>query len=211
MGKGSAKSFLLHLHPRLIPEQSAKFSFTFCFGGIAFFLFILEALSGFLLMLHYQPSVLNAYASIQKITHIYPYGWVIRNIHYWAGQAMVFAVLFHMMRVFWTGSYSDPRQFNWVIGSVCLVLTLLVDFTGYLLIWDDRALWAWTIARNVVEIIPLVGHTMASVIFGPASDFNVALARLYSWHVVILPAILLILTGLHFWKIRKDGGISVPL
>lgn len=211
MGKGSAKSFLLHLHPRLIPVQSVKFSFTFCFGGIAFFLFIVEVLSGFLLLLHYQPSVQNAYASVQKITHIYPYGWVIRNIHYWAGQAMVFAVLFHMKRVFWTGSYTAPRQFNWVIGSVCLVLTLLVDFTGYLLIWDDRALWAWTIARNVAEIIPLVGNTVASVIFGPASDLNVALARLYSWHVVILPVILLFLTGLHFWKIRKDGGISIPL
>lgn len=211
MAKGSITSLLLHLHPRLVPEKSAEFSFTFCFGGIAVFLFFVELVSGLLLMLHYQPSVQGAYPTVQKITHIVPYGWVMRNIHYWAGQAMVVVVLFHMIRVFWTKSYLHPRQFNWVVGFACLILTVFIDFTGYLLVWDDRALWAWTIARNVVEIVPLVGFATASVIFGPASELNSVIVRLYSWHVVIFPATLLFLMALHFWKIRKDGGISIPL
>lgn len=211
MSKGSFLSFLLHLHPRLIPEKSAQLSYTFCFGGIAVFLFLIETLSGILLMLHYQPSVQNAYGSVQKITHIVPYGWVIRNLHYWAGQAMVVVVFLHMIRVYWTNSYADPRKLNWVIGIVCLILTVLVDFTGYLLVWDDRALWAWTIARNLVEIVPWAGPSTASFIFGPGSEFNAAIIRLYSWHVVIFPGILFLMMMLHFWKIRKDGGISMPL
>ncbi len=162
-------------------------------------------------MLHYHPSAINAYASVQKITHIVPYGWIIRNIHYWSGQAMVVAVCLHMVRVFLTGSYENPRRLNWVVGMACLVLTLLVDFTGYLLVWDDRALVAWTIARNIVEIIPWIGPPTASIVFGPASDFNAAIVRLYSWHIAIFSLILAFLISLHFWKIRKDGGISTPL
>lgn len=211
MAKGSISSFLLHLHPRFIPEKSAKVSFTFCLGGMAFFFFLVEVLSGALLMLHYHPSALNAYASIQKITHIVPYGWIIRNVHYWAGQAMVAAVCLHMIRVFLTRSYEDPRRLNWVVGMTCLVLTVLIDFTGYLLIWDDRALIAWTIARNILEIIPVIGASVASIIFGPTSDANAVLVRLYSFHIVIFSAFLVFLMSLHFWKIRKDGGISTPL
>lgn len=211
MAKGSTSSFILHLHPRFIPEKSASFTFTFCFGGMAFFFFLIEVLTGLLLMLHYQPSASNAYASVQKITHLAPYGSVIRNIHYWGGQAMVVVVCLHMTRVFWTGSYEEPRRLNWIVGVACLILTVLVDFTGYLLVWDDRALVAWTIARNILEMIPLIGSPAASVIFGTESDFNTAIIRLYSWHIVIFPLILTFMMSLHFWKVRKDGGISIPL
>ncbi len=175
------------------------------------FLFIVELLTGMLLMLHYQPSAQAAYPSVQMITHIVPYGWMIRNIHYWAGQFMVAVVCLHMIRVFWTKSYMHPRRLNWVVGTVCLLLTVFVDFTGYLLVWDDRALWAWTIARNVLVIIPWAGSAVASVVFGPSSDFSYAIVRLYSWHVAIIPALLTFFVALHFWKIRKDGGISTPL
>lgn len=211
MAKGSTSSFILHLHPRLIPEKSARFAFTFCFGGLAFFCFIIEVLTGSLLMLHYQPSASGAYASVQKITHIAPYGSVIRNVHYWAGQAMVVLVCLHMIRVFITRSYEEPRRLNWVVGVACLILTVFVDFTGYLLVWDDRALVAWTIARNILEMIPLIGAPAASTIFGTESDFNMAIIRLYSWHIVIFPLIMTFFMSLHFWKIRKDGGISIPL
>lgn len=211
MVKGSTSSLFLHIHPRLVPENSLRLSFTFCFGGLAVFLFFLEVITGALLMLHYQPSSTNAYGSVQRITHIIPYGWVLRNMHYWAGQGMVVAVFLHMIRVFWTRSYDAPRRLNWVVGIVLLILTALVDFTGYLMVWDDRALWAWTIARNLVDLIPIIGPGSAAILFGPASDLNTALVRLYSWHVVIFPAGLLFLMALHFWKIRKDGGISVPL
>ncbi len=174
-------------------------------------MFLVEILTGALLMLYYYPSVSNAYSSVQRITYYAPYGFVFRNMHYWAGQVLVILVLLHMVRVFWTQSYLPPRQLNWVIGVSLLVLVFLVDFTGYLLVWDERALWAWTIARNLTEKIPVVGDSFALVLFGPSDVGDLCLIRLYAWHILFLPAILAFLMSLHYWKVRKDGGISIPL
>lgn len=174
-------------------------------------MFFLEVVTGLLLLLHYVPSIAAAYPSVQEITHVAPYGFFIRNLHYWCGQAMVVLVALHMVRVFLTGSYAPPRQFNWVIGLVLLVCTLLVDFTGYLLVWDDRSLWAWTIARNLAETIPFAGPATASLLFGPVEVNDSALVRIYVWHVVLWPTIMCIIMAWHFWRIRKDGGISFPL
>lgn len=174
-------------------------------------MFFMEAVTGALLMLRYVPSLSGAYLSIQEITHLARYGFFIRNLHYWCGQAMVVLVALHMVRVFVTGSFAPPRRMNWVIGSVLLVTTLLVDFTGYLLVWDDRALWALTIARNLTASVPWLGSSLASVFFGPGEVGDMSLVRLYAWHVFLLPATMVLFMGWHFWKIRKDGGISVPL
>jgi quinol-cytochrome oxidoreductase complex cytochrome b subunit len=123
---------------------------------------------------------------------------------------MVGLVVLHMIRVFWTGSFAPPRSFNWIIGLLLLVGTLLVDFTGYILVWDDRSLWALTIARNLVETIPLIGLSFASLLFGPSDIGDFGLVRVYVWHVVLFPGIITGLLAWHFWKIRKDG-ISKPL
>ncbi|MBI5251502.1 MAG: cytochrome b N-terminal domain-containing protein [Desulfomonile tiedjei] len=210
MTKGSFSAFLLHIHPRLIPAFSAEVRFTWCLGGLAFWLFILEVITGLLLVLRYVPTISSAYGSIQEITHLAPYGFFVRNIHYWAGQAMVAIVVLHMIRVFWTGSFAPPRDLNWTIGLLLLVGTLLVDFTGYILVWDDRSLWAWTIARNLSETIPVLGSPLASIFFGPSELGDFALVRVYVWHVILLPGLLVGLLAWHFWKIRKDG-ISRPL
>lgn len=124
---------------------------------------------------------------------------------------MVILVVLHMVRVFWTRSYLPPRRFNWLIGVILLALVFLVDFTGYLLVWDERALWAWTIARNLTEKVPLLGDKFALVFFGPSDIDDLCLIRLYAWHIFMLPAFLVGLMSLHYWKIRKDGGISTPL
>lgn len=211
MTRGSFSTFLLHLHPRSIPEASAKVGFTWCLGGLAVWMFAIEIITGALLMLYYVPAPAAAYLSIQEITHVAPYGFFIRNIHYWAGQIMVALVVLHMIRVFVTGSYAPPRQWNWVIGLTLLVGTLFVDFTGYLLVWDDRSLWAWTIARNIVESVPGIGSLLASLLFGASEVGATLLVRLYAWHVFLLPGLMGLLMAWHFWRIRKDGGISAPL
>jgi quinol-cytochrome oxidoreductase complex cytochrome b subunit len=174
-------------------------------------MFLWETATGCLLVLYYVPSESAAYASVQEIRHIVPYGFFVRNLHYWCGQAMVILVVLHMIRVFFTRSYSPPRQLNWVIGLALLLGTVLVDFTGYLLVWDDRAQWAWTIARNLLQSLPLAGNHVANVLFGPDDMSDLTLVRLYAWHVILLPGLLGVLTTWHFWRIRKDGGISVRL
>jgi quinol-cytochrome oxidoreductase complex cytochrome b subunit len=179
-------------------------------GGLAAWMFVLETITGVLLMLHYVPSAAGAYPSVQTITHAAPYGFFIRNLHYWCGQIMVGMVVLHMVRVFVTGSYAPPRNMNWLIGLGLLVGTFIVDFTGYLLVWDDRGLWAWTIARNLAETVPLIGPLVASLLFGPPEIGDLALVRVYAWHVIILPGLLVSLMAWHFWRIRKDG-ISSPL
>jgi quinol-cytochrome oxidoreductase complex cytochrome b subunit len=211
MPKGSFSQLLLHLHPRTVPEASSRVRYTWCLGGLALWMFLIEIVTGAILMLRYVPSLSESYLSIQDITHIAPYGFFLRNLHYWCGQIMVVLVVLHMVRVFLTGSYADPRRMNWIIGLILLIVTVLIDFTGYLLVWDDRALWAWTIARNLAETIPLVGPPLASIVFGPADVSDLSLVRLYAWHVLLIPGAMVLLMGWHFWKVRKDGGISVPL
>jgi quinol-cytochrome oxidoreductase complex cytochrome b subunit len=208
--KGSFSALLLHVHPHSVPEESIGLRFTWCLGGLALWFFLIETITGLLLLLRYVPTLSAAYLSIQDITHIAPYGFFIRNIHYWAGQAMVAVVVLHMIRVFVTHSFRSPREFNWIIGMLLLIFTVLVDFTGYILVWDDRSFWAWTIARNLSETIPIVGSVFAGLFFGPseAGDFN--LIRIYVWHVVLLPGFMAGLMAWHFWRVRKDG-ISRPL
>jgi quinol-cytochrome oxidoreductase complex cytochrome b subunit len=180
-------------------------------GGLAFWMFLLEVFTGALLALYYLPSTGSAYQSVQAITHVVPYGFFVRNLHYWSGQIMVAAVALHMVRVFLTGSFAPPRHLNWMIGLMLLAGTLLVDFTGYLLVWDDRGLWAWTIARNLTDNVPLVGPLVATLLFGPVEVGDFAVLRVYAWHVIFLPSLLIVTMLWHFWKIRRDGGISQPL
>lgn len=211
MAKGSLSKFIVHLHPRLIPEESARVQYTWCLGGLALWMFVLETFTGVLLMLHYIPSSHGAYPSIQYISHIVSYGFFVRNLHYWCGQAMVGFVVLHMTRVVLTGSYAPPRSLNWLIGISLLVCTLSVDFTGYLLVWDDRALWAWTVARNLSETMPGMGPLFAGLLFGPQEVGDLTLVRLYAWHVLLLPGTMIGLMGWHFWRVRTDGDISQPL
>jgi quinol-cytochrome oxidoreductase complex cytochrome b subunit len=123
---------------------------------------------------------------------------------------MVIFTGLHMIRVYVSSAYAPPRRLNWIIGVALLVLTLFIDFTGYLLVWDSRSFWAWTIARNLAEHVPLMGSFMAAILFGGPDPSDYVLVRIYTWHVFLLPQIILILAALHFWKVRKDG-ISVPL
>ena len=147
----------LHLHPTKIRRHAIRIRFTWCMGGVTFLLFLYLVVTGVVLMFYYRPVGEYAYADIKYLEFDAPFGMFMRNMHRWAAHAMVIAVWLHMLRVFMTGSYKPPREFNWVIGVLLLTLTLLLSFTGYLLPWDQLAIWAVTVGTNMARATPLLG------------------------------------------------------
>jgi quinol-cytochrome oxidoreductase complex cytochrome b subunit len=215
-------NLVLHLHPVSIPKHALRLRYTWCMGGITAFLFFVEVVTGILLMFYYRPTIEFAYRDMLDLRDVVSLG-VLRELHRWAAHALVIAVMLHMLRVFLTGSYKPPREFNWVIGVTLLVLTLLLSFTGYLLPWDQLSLWAVTVGTNIAGNTPVVGangpgHEMIGsgydlryVLIGANSVGEETLNRFYVLHCIALPLISIFLMSLHFWRIRKDGGISGPL
>jgi quinol-cytochrome oxidoreductase complex cytochrome b subunit len=219
----------LHLHPVRLPKHAVKVKYTWCMGGLSFFVFLVLTVTGILLMFYYRPTVEYAYGDIIDLREQVPLG-MMREIHRWGAHLMVITVWLHMFRVFMTGSYKPPREFNWAIGVILLVLTMLMSFTGYLLPWDQLAIWAITVGSNMAGATPLIGTS------GPGSgllalgDVNFvtsssdarfamlggrfvgegALLRFYVLHCIGLPFVMMIFMIVHFWRVRKDGGISGP-
>src|SRR5687767_8322849 len=147
----------LHLHPVRIRKSGVKLRYTWCMGGMSFFLFLSLTLTGTLLMFYYRPTLEYAYTDIVGLREHVPLG-IMREMHRWGAHAMVTTVWLHMFRVFMTGSYKPPREFNWNVGVILLVLTLLLSFTGYLLPWDQLAIWAITVGSNMARATPVLGH-----------------------------------------------------
>ncbi len=215
-------TFLLHLHPIKVPVHALKLEYTFCLGGLTLFLFVIETITGVILMFYYRPTVEYAYQDIKDLEFTVTFGLFLRNMHRWAAHAMVVSVIFHMCRVFYTGAYKPPREFNWAIGVQLLVLTLLLSFTGYLLPWDQLALWAVTVGTNMGKATPIIGaegpfpllpetSDIAFYLRGSVDISGNTLLRFYVLHCIALPLAAAALIGVHFWRIRKDGGISRPL
>lgn len=202
----------LHLHPTRVRRSGIKVTYTFCLGGLSFFLFLALTLTGVLLMFYYVPSVERAYTDMKDLASTVAFGSLLRNMHRWSAHSMVIMVFLHMMRVFYTGSYKPPREFNWVVGVVLLVITLLLSFTGYLLPWDQLAYWAVTVGTNMVGAAPPpeVGAQMRFLLIGGFEVGQNSLLRFYVLHVIGLPLLAAIFMTVHFWRIRKDGGISGP-
>jgi quinol-cytochrome oxidoreductase complex cytochrome b subunit len=200
-------SVFLHLHPIRTRPDAIKMTYTFGLGGISFFLFLMLTLTGVLLMFYYIPTVDQAWQSMHDIQTSQPFGFLMRNMHRWAAHGMVITVFLHMCRVFYTGSFRAPRQFNWVVGVILLVLTFLLSYTGYLLPWDQLALWAVTVGVNMVGATPpsFVGEWVKFLLIGDYSVGQNALIRFYTLHVIALPLVLSIFLAVHFWRIRKDG------
>jgi len=216
-------NFFLHLHPAKVHKRGLKFTHTFCLGGLTFYMFIVETVTGVLLMFYYRPTAEYAYLDMRLLEHTVKFGVVMRNLHRWAAHAMVILVMMHMLRVFLTGSYKPPREFNWTIGVGLLVLTLLLSFTGYLLPW--LAFWAITVGTEMGAATPFLGadgpfHTLLEIrpdndirylLLGDTVVGKNALLRFYVLHCILLPLVATVLMLVHFWRVRKDGGISHPL
>ena len=218
-----SRNFFLHIHAPRVQLAGLRPTFTFGLGVCAAFLFLILLITGALLMLYYTPSVERAYASVKDIIFVIPGGRYIRNMHRWAGHGLVLVAFLHLARVFYTASYTKGRAFNWVIGASLLVIVLLLSFSGYLLPWDQLAYWAVTIGANIAasvrELTDLLGLTQIfdvggftkRILIGDETVGQDALTRFYMLHVVFLPVVMIVLIGVHFWRIRKDGGLNLPV
>jgi hypothetical protein len=201
----------LHLHPVRIRRESLKITYTFCLGGLFFFLFLLLTVTGVLLMFYYRPATSVAYQDMKDLNTLINFGLLLRNIHRYSAHGMVIVVFLHMLRVFYTGSYRPPREFNWFIGAILLFCTFFLSFTGYLLPWDQLGIWAVTVGTNMAGATPFVGDQVRFLLIGGYEIGESALVRWYVLHVMAVPLVTAVLMAVHFWRIRKDGGISGPL
>ena len=206
---------LYHLHPVKIKRHGLKLTYTFCLGGLSFFLFVLLTITGIYLMFFYRPAAdigsAVAYQDMEAIRTTVLFGDLVRNVHRWGAHLMVLTVTLHMARVFYTGAYKPPREFNWVVGVILLFLTLGLSFTGYLLPWDQLSIWAVTVGTNLAGYSPLIADQVRFILLGGLEVGPSTLLRWYVLHVLFLPFILVLFLAVHFWRIRKDGGISGPL
>ncbi len=214
----------LHLHPVKVRPRAAKWSYTWGMGGISFALYLLLTLTGVALMFYYRPTIGLAYRDIKDLEFAVTLGTFLRNSHRWAAQAMVVAVILHMISVFLRGGYKKPREFNWAIGVLLLTLTLFLSFTGYLLPWDQLAIWAITVGTNMAGATPFLGNEgpfsglmgmrinndIRFTLLGGTMVGENTLLRFYVMHCVAVPLVVGILLILHFWRIRKDSFSAAP-
>ena len=204
------KSFILHLHPRLIDERTIKFNFTFGLGGMAVLLFVIQIFTGVLLRFVYEPFPGKAYDSIVYLQNEVLFGQLIRNIHHWSGILLIIITFLHLLRTYFTGAFHPPRQFNWVLGLMLLFLVVFSNFTGYLLPWDQLAYWAITVSTNMLDYIPIIGSSLRELILGGSQVGNSTLLLFYNLHTGIFPVLIIIIMSFHFWRVRKAGGVVTP-
>jgi quinol-cytochrome oxidoreductase complex cytochrome b subunit len=203
-------NFFHHLHPPTIPSRQARLRYTLAAGGLALFLGLVLLVTGLLEMFYYIPSPEQASTSIQTITFLVPYGGLVRNLHFWSAQFLVIVTLVHLFRVILTGAYAPPRRLNYLLGMGLLVLAVLLDFTGYVLRWDQGIHWALITGTNLVRSIPFVGVPLYTLLVGGAQPGPATLIRFYAWHIFGLSLAACILVAWHIFRIRRDGGIAVP-
>ena len=201
----SFSNFFLHLYPVKIPKRVLRIRYSFRLGFIAAVLFGILLVTGVYLMFVYTPSVNSAYGDMQHLKTGVGFGQLIRNVHRWAAHLMVLVVGLHLVRVFYAGAYKKPREFNWVIGVMLLLLTLAFSFTGYLLPWDQLSYWAVTVGTGLVHYIPLVGGKTQDLLIGGPQVGQNTLLRFYALHVAVLPMLLVLMLAIHIWRVRKDG------
>ena len=208
----------LHLHPVRIAKDAIRVPYTWGLGGLSFYLFLVLTVTGILLMFYYRPASILAYQDIKDLQFAVTLGQLLRNMHRWAAHLMVVVVILHMVRVFLTGAYKPPREYNWVIGVLLLVMTLFLSYTGYLLPWDQLALWAVTVGAQMAAASPLIGNegpfklpfiTAANDarfgLIGGTVIGDATLIRFYVLHCIAVPFIFTIFLCVHLWRVRKDS------
>lgn len=201
-------NLFFHLHPVKVNRRSLSATYTFGLGIISAVLFLTLTVTGILLVFYYVPATNLAYSTMKDLQTTIPLGQLVRNMHRWAAHLMVVAVALHMLRVFYTGAYKPPREFNWVVGVVLLLLTLALSFTGYLLPWDQLSFWAITVGTNIASYAPVFGDQVRVILLGGGDVGQNALIRFYALHIIVLPFAMIGLISLHLWRVRKDGGLA---
>lgn len=199
-----------HFRPRKVLTRSIRLNYTWGLGGAAFVLICLLFVSGILLKFVYDPFPGQAYDSIVAFQSEILFGAFVRNIHYWSSNILVGVAFLHLLRVFFSGGFLPPRQLNWIFGLLLFWGCLISNFTGYLLPWDQLAYWAVTICMGMLEYIPFIGKGLQGIMMGGPEIGPSTVRIFYTLHTIVLPLFLTIIAGLHFWYIRKAGGIATP-
>ena len=189
-------------------------AFYYCFGGMVFMLVLFQILTGIFLAFYYVPDAAGnpapAYTSVEFIMNQVYLGWLVRGVHFWAANLLVVMIVLHMARVFWTGSYRAPRELNWMVGVILLIIILAFSLTGYLLPWDTKAYWATSVTIQIAGSAPILGRLIQNIAQGGPTLGPDTLQRFFTIHVFILPALITLLMYVHFRLIRQHG-ISEPL
>jgi cytochrome b6 len=202
-------NLFLHFLPVKVREKSLRVRATYYLGSFSFLLFLALVISGVLLMFYYHPAVPQAYRDMKDLRFVVSNGVFLRNVHRLAAHLMVIAVFAHMFHVFYRGGYKPPHEFNWAVGVILLLLTLFLSYTGYLLPWDQLAFWAITVGSNIISAMPVIGNRIRFLLLGGNLVGENALLRFYVLHCVVLPLVAVLLVGVHFWRVQKDGGLTV--
>lgn len=202
-------NLFLHFLPVKVREKSLRVRATYYLGSISFLLFVVLVITGVLLMFYYHPAVPQAYRDMKDLRFVVSNGVFLRNLHRLAAQLMVLAVFMHMFHVFYRGGYKPPHEFNWVVGVILLLVTLFLSYTGYLLPWDQLAFWAITVGTNIVSAMPFLGKYVRFQLLGGHVVGENALLRFYVLHCVVLPLAAVLFITVHFWRVQKDGGLTV--
>lgn len=211
--KVHVNAFFAHIRPKYYEKSSTKFSHTWGLGYLSAYMFLLETITGVILMVFYTPSDRRAYEDIVKIMTAIPFGQLMRDLHRVGAELMVLIVVLHMTRVFLTGSFKPPRSFTWLTGVILLILTFALSFSGYLLPWDQLAYWAVTIGTSMAKSVPpkeIVGYFSNLIMRGGDTINQNGLLRFYLMHVFALPAITLVFISVHYYRVARTHGISVP-
>jgi quinol-cytochrome oxidoreductase complex cytochrome b subunit len=203
-------NFIHHLHPPTIPVLQSRFRYTLGAGGLSVFLCLVLFVTGLLEMYFYIPSLEQAATSVQVITTLVPFGNLVRNLHFWSAQLLLVMMTVHLLRVVLTGAYAKPRRFNFLLGLALLVFILLLDFTGYILRWDEGIRWALVVGTNLLKTIPWIGESVYHLVMGGPEAGPATLTRFYAWHIFGLTIGVAILAGWHAFRVRRDGGIAAP-
>jgi menaquinol-cytochrome c reductase cytochrome b subunit len=198
--------FLKHLFPRVVLRKNLTVSYTFCLGGLAFTAFLLLAASGLLLLCYYQPSPENAFNSILFLESSVWGGRYMRSLHRLASHCFLVLIFLHTLRVILSGAYRKPRELNWLIGFALLCLAVFSAYTGYLLPMDQLALWATQTGMELVNST-FFDSMVRSILVPDGVGQPMSLLRFYVLHIVFVPLSLLLLSLLHFYRIRKNKGV----
>ena len=203
-------NLILHFRPATVKEKTLIFTLSWGLGGMAATLVLLQLSTGILLKFVYVPTPVDAYASVQSIMVQVPFGRLVRNLHHWCANLLVVVLMLHMLRVFLTGAFHHPRQFNWIVGLALFAMVLAANLSGYLLPYDQLAYWAVTVFMAMMGYIPGIGDWLQQAL-GNGSELGPrTLPFFYSVHTAVIPVLLTGLMGFHFWRIRKAGGLVVP-
>lgn len=174
-------------------------------GGVSLFLFIIQVTTGILLMMYYQPGIQTAFESVRFIVVYVRFGWLIRSIHQWSANLMVFAVFLHMFSVFFTGAYRRPRELTWLSGMALLALCLGFGFSGYLLPWNTLAYFATKVGTAMAAVVPGIGPGLLEIMRGGKEVGSETLVRFFGLHVAILPAVFTVVLGVHLLLVQLQG------